>query len=1008
MAAAFDVFLSHTWREGDLEGARRLRDALRSVGLTVWFDEDNVRQHEGLSPAVVAGLASSKVLVAWFSTAYAQSRACGWELAAAYLAAQQLDAPQRRVMVVNPERGKDHIHPVDLRDALYSGITVSSESQALAATAEAIAAAVALVDSVLGDARPTGPARWVGRTRPSSPRFVGRRPELMRLHTALTAQEFPMTVDVQGPPVAQLLGFGGTGKTLLAARYGEQFGAAYPGGVYWLRATRDVAVEQSTEDAVRQALLTIAPAPLAVQDLRELSIEQLREEVGRALDAEGERFLWIVDDLPRTSTLDELQLWSAPGAFGATLVTSLRGTPWARGSAEQQLSLDRLDPQDAARLLTWDHAPSSDDERLAGRDLVAALGFHPLAIDVTRAALQARGGLQSCRDYLQALASPTRDEIEAAATLVEADELPTEHVTSIAATILRSAAGLSEPARDVLRLASTLAPAPIPQALITGVLTRTGDLEAAAGLDHAAKALADLQSRALATVHRVEGAAAQWEVHTLVRRLTARSQPDAGRRDKLRVTSMDVLADLLADFHEPGGIAATDTTPDHARHLTSELSVDDHRLALALAQDDYLRGNFRSAGDLQERALAARVGVVGTCHPETLTIAANLANSLWAMGEHKGARDLLEKVVAASERTVGPEHGDTLAAKGNLAGTLLAMGEYPGARDLQQQVLAASERALGVEHSTSLTTKGNLAHTLWAMGDHRKAMSLQRQVLEIRERKLGLEHRATLSTKGNLANSLWAMGEHASARELQRQVLEARERTLGSEHRSTLATKSNLAATLGAMGDNQGARDLEVQVLEARELTLGSEHPDTLTARGNLAGTLGRMGDHHGAHDLQLQVLADSERTLGHEHPSTLTIKANLGATLWHLGEYQRARELAEQVLDVTERTLGPEHPSTLTTRSNLASALRAVGEHRAAYDLFAQALEVSLRVLGPEHPSALTTKGNLALSLWDLGECQPARDLLEQVLEASERTLGREHPTTGITRANLEAMGGR
>ena len=36
--------------------------------------------------------------------------------------------------------------------------------------------------------------------------------------------------------MAQLSGMGGVGKSLLAEEYALRFGAAYPGGIFWLRA----------------------------------------------------------------------------------------------------------------------------------------------------------------------------------------------------------------------------------------------------------------------------------------------------------------------------------------------------------------------------------------------------------------------------------------------------------------------------------------------------------------------------------------------------------------------------------------------------------------------------------------------------------------------------------------------------------------------------------------------------------------------------------------------------
>ena len=66
--------------------------------------------------------------------------------------------------------------------------------------------------------------------------------------------------------------------------------------------------------------------------------------------------------------------------------------------------------------------------------------------------------------FLRELEIPDRDSLELASDL--ADTLPNGHEKSIAATLLGGIRSASEAARDVLRLASLLAPAPIPEAFV--------------------------------------------------------------------------------------------------------------------------------------------------------------------------------------------------------------------------------------------------------------------------------------------------------------------------------------------------------------------------------------------------------------------------------------------------------------------------------------------------------------------------------------------------------------
>ena len=116
-AAEYDIFLSHAWADG--ERPQQIADALTKAGLRVWFDAAEINDFASITRAVTEGLAKSKALLAYYSKTYPLRRACQWELTAAFLAAQTEGDPRRRVLVINPEEGADHIHPIELRDAKF-------------------------------------------------------------------------------------------------------------------------------------------------------------------------------------------------------------------------------------------------------------------------------------------------------------------------------------------------------------------------------------------------------------------------------------------------------------------------------------------------------------------------------------------------------------------------------------------------------------------------------------------------------------------------------------------------------------------------------------------------------------------------------------------------------------------------------------------------------------------------------------------------------------------------
>ena len=90
----------------------------------------------------------------------------------------------------------------------------------------------------LADIQPLTAPNWYGMTPVGSTRFVGRLKEMWEVHSLLHQGDVtPITGAAAATGgIGQVQGLGGVGKTLLAEEYALHFGAAYPGGIFWLRA----------------------------------------------------------------------------------------------------------------------------------------------------------------------------------------------------------------------------------------------------------------------------------------------------------------------------------------------------------------------------------------------------------------------------------------------------------------------------------------------------------------------------------------------------------------------------------------------------------------------------------------------------------------------------------------------------------------------------------------------------------------------------------------------------
>ena len=993
--AEFDIFLSY--RRTDGPRIQPLLAALESLGLHIWRDTSEIEEFSSIQQAIDNGLANSKAMLVWYSADYPKSRACQWELTAGYIAAQAAGDPRRRILVVNPAAASGHIHLPELLDEHYLLAPAADDPAAIAAAAKRIGNALAGVAGPLGAIRALRPPRWLPAPATGSTRFVGRLAEMWQIHGRLLAGDAAMLTGTGGKQgVVQVRGSGGSGKSLLAEEYALRFGAAYPGGVFWLRAYghADGGVELSPEQraASRESQLRSYAQYLGFE-VKGLEPAAVTGVLHAYFERQGQPFLWVIDDFPSAPGPEGLKPWLAPHALGRSLITTRSRSL----SAIARIELPELDPDEAHALLTRAGQPEAmppadGDEEAAAREICQQLGRHALAIDVAAGLVRRRG----YRGFVNGLGRADRDILELAAELGE--DLPNGHQRNIAATFLASIRLLGAAGQDFLRLAAQLAAAPIPRQLVVAAFAAADKVDQRAAEDKADLASDDVLRHSLAE-EAVPGALT---VHTLIARTLRFREQNEARVKVLRDALVAALNEALPAVVDIRNHGKLENWVVHARSLAANLEDEPTATLLGwVARHDQERGDYWAAGTGYERQFAARRRVLGAEHPDTLASMGNLAISLHSQGDLAGARQLQETVLAARRRVLGAEHPDTLTVMSNLALTLESQGDLAGARQLEESVLEARRRLLGAEHPDTLTAMNNLATTFEAQGDLAGARQLEETVLEARRRVLGAEHPDTLASMSNLASTLQSQGDLAGARQLQETVLAAHRRLLGAEHPDTLISMKNLANTLRRQGDLAGARQLEETVLAAHRRLLGAEHPDTLISMSNLAISLQSQGDLAGARQLEETVLAAHRRVLGAEHPDTLASMSNLASTLWNQGDLAGARQLQETVLAARRRVLGAEHPDTLAAMNNLANTLQSQGDLAGARQLQETVLAAHRRLLGAEHPDTLISMNNLANTLRRQGDLAGARQLQETVLAARRRVLGAEHPNTSVSAWN-------
>ena len=987
--ARFDLFVSY--RHADGGSVRVLGDALRQQGLRVWFDDTAIPDFGSITAEARRGIEDSKALLAYYSADYPRSRACQWELTAAFTAAQQHGDPRERILVVNPEASPDHIEPVELRDARYYPAPVGQH--AMRDLVIAVAAHVSSLEQPLGSA--TSDGLWVPAPAVSAPRFVGRIRDMWRVHSALGATDAGMTQAAAGPGVAVVHGIGGAGKSLLVQEYALRFGGAYPGGVFWLRAgggeessvpDREGAETQRRTQLRQFARVLLGPERMHLLD--EMTPEDVDAVLRTALTARGS-CLWIVDDLPPGLTADQLSRWLGPPP-AKTIITTRSG----EYGGLPNVPLGRLEHEEAIQLLTARERPTQPSEASAADEIVEDLGCHALAVDVASAAARLQGYAQ-LRDGLRDLSA---DELELAARL--RDELPTGHERSIAVTLSRSIQRLGESGLDFLRLAASLAPEPIPVEIISTVFASADNLGERETRWRSTEAVDDVASMSLA--ERAMGTA--WRVHELVSRTMLLSGQGAPRRHELRTAAVDVIADRI---RSSAGIQAQVMDLDthaqllpllpHARWLIR--TADDEPtagLVGVVALYDHAGGSLDSAEKLWRHQLDANRRLYGEEDTRTLRTMTFLAEVLVRRGALEEALRLQNAALAAFREQVGEDDPRTLGAMHSLGEMLDAKGEVSEARQLIRQAVEARARVMGPEHRDTLDSMSMLAYMLAEQGEFAEAASLGMSVLLARRDMLGDHHVDTLTAMSAVAFILQKSGQLDDSLELYAQALDGRIETLGEDSPQTLDSMHDLAQALvdlaardemdehsdpgRRLGFLESARELNARVLERRSQLLGDEAPKTLASAGNLADTLRALGDFSAAHELNLKTLETRRRVLGPEHPSTLTTLNNIAVGLYQVGDQQGAGETMAHVLDARSRVLGADHPLTLETMSSLAAILTSTGDLARAIDLGERAVTGLKRVLGLGHPLTTQAFMNLVNALGKAPDPSTTRAVIARV----------------------------
>jgi CHAT domain-containing protein/Tfp pilus assembly protein PilF len=352
-------------------------------------------------------------------------------------------------------------------------------------------------------------------------------------------------------------------------------------------------------------------------------------------------------------------------------------------------------------------------------------------------------------------------------------------------------------------------------------------------------------------------------------------------------------------------------------------------------------GDYVTAKERFEAALAIRRKALGEKHPDVGASLNNLGNLSGHLGDYAAARDYYLQALAIRRQALGESHADVATSLNNLGVVFDSLGDYPGARDSYLQALAIRRQSLAEVHPDVATTLNNLGTVSRHMGDYPAARDYHLQALALRRQAFGETHPDVAASLIGLGNVSGHLGDYTAARDYQLQALVILRQALGETHPSVAMSLNNLGTELINLGDYGAARDYHLQALSILRQALGETHPHVAMSLNNLGAVSTELGDHNAARDYYLQALAINRQSLGETHADVAGSLNNLGLVSAKLGDHAAARDYFEQALAMWRGTLPELHPLLCEPLCELAALDRREG----AFDRAGEFLEEALRI---------------------------------------------------------------
>ncbi|MCT7356869.1 FxSxx-COOH system tetratricopeptide repeat protein, partial [Streptomyces sp. 15-116A] len=800
--------------------------------------------------------------------------------------------------------------------------------------------------------------------------FVGRQTLLRAVEEQLGAQDTAAVL-----PHA-LHGLGGVGKSQLALEYIYTHQHEYK-VICWIPAER--------ESLILAALAHLADAlgvaPSGHDSAGAPAANAAVPAVLEALRTGNPYRNWLLV-FDNAEDVDAVRRYFPANGPGKVIVTS-RNRAWERVATP--LPVNVFDREESIELLQKRSPDLSteDADRLA-----EALGDLPLAVEQAGAWRAVTGMLVD--EYLDLLARRSPE-------ILELDPAP-DYPVSVAAAWDISLERIRENnpgARQLLDICASMAPEPIPRAMLRGSRGVNITPEVDPLLRESIKLNRAVRDLSQFSLVKVDPRSDTLQMHRLLQTVLL-AKLDREQHERMR----DAAHQLLSAA-KPGSYASSlewrsyQMLLPHILASQAVTSTDTYvrELVYDTALFLYYWGDHEGAVDLARQAYNAWLAASGEEDIHVIRIAKSLAFTLRQVGQIAEAIPLTEKALEVCRRLDDLDAEDLIDSLCEMADARRYQGRFAEARDLGKEATELARSLMGPDDPITLRATHSWAVDLRLCGQFREALELDQENARMRELMFGPASFFTLNTLNGLAIDMRESGDYPGARDFQDDVHRRARTAMGEEHPLTLRVARNLAVCLRRDGALDEAVKLSEETLRRFTSRYGPVHADSLATALNLSVDRRLAGDLEKSRELGEETARRYASLLGDDHAYTLMAKANVAATLRALGALDQAHEHEEEAATRLTATLGAEHVTTLTVAIGQANTAYAQLDFDKAHAIDSANLPRLTEAAGEEHPLTLACTANLSLDLRGLGRGAEADELQRTAVEGFTRVVRTDHP---------------